>query len=185
MHRSDILNLSGLCDSSERSQVAVETKWLYRMRWIIKIKQKHGCRACLPSMFITKILRGCERSNQVTNVLYRFWTTRGRSCSLLVITGCWAEVTLPASHTMSIVSGLISSASLGFLALYLFFSLTSSQSDWEEYARILHLFRKGQVSEKKNQVHRCLNLWLRGKSQQLVEWIPQWRYLFLLCLDFA
>lgn len=99
------------------SQVAVETKWLYGIWWIMKMKYKHVYRG------ISGISpQGCEEQTSMTNLLYLSCATRGRSCSLLAIKGCWAEVTLPATHTMSIVSGLISSASLGFLALYPFFS---------------------------------------------------------------
>lgn len=52
----DLFSLAGLPHSEEMSQVAVETTSLYLIRWIIKIKHKHGYRVYLASMFITKFL---------------------------------------------------------------------------------------------------------------------------------
>lgn len=62
-------------------------------------------------------------------------------------------MTLPATHTMSIVSGLISSASLGFLALYLFFFFLPLFDFLTEQWRGLTsdhpcLLREGQMREK-------------------------------------
>lgn len=102
------------------SWVAVETKSDYLMRWIIKRKLKHGYQIDLTSTFSTKSV-GCGGRPEWPSSPTPPEPPGGGLALCWEPKGCWAEVTLPATHTMSIVSGLISSASFGFLALYLLF----------------------------------------------------------------
>lgn len=116
----------------EKSQVTMGAKSPDRRRWVIKIKTQVRLSGVSGTPYLSEASFGgvgCEgwrwnRNPMMTSSwLYPSSATRGRSCSLVRTKGVCTEVTLPATHTMSIVSGLISSASLGFLALYLIFSL--------------------------------------------------------------
>lgn len=153
-HHSDLFSLAGLSDSEEMKQVAVETKYLHLPRRINKIRHNHGYQGGPSlSIFITKFLWDVGGKPQWQTSYTSPEPLGGGLALCWWKKGCWAEVTLPATHTMSIVSGLISSASLGFLALYLFFFFFPLFDFLTEQWRGLTsdhpcLLREGQMREK-------------------------------------